>query len=151
MKKGVLSLLAVLCLGMLAVSCNKNGDDTNELAYIWFEISGKVIDQAGAPIQGITVMAESAEPVKTDSKGLFTVKGGGSPADSAPVRFVDGDENDRKFVSKTVIVDLEKFKDGHGWNKGYYRNRSEVVVTLTEEAVITPPSSDVETGQGGEQ
>ena len=151
MKRFILSLLAVLGLGFLTVSCNNDDGESNELAYIWFEISGKVIDQAGAPIQGITVMAESAEPVKTDSKGMFTVNGGGSPADSAPVRFVDADENDRKFVSKTVIVDLEKFKDGHGWNKGYYRNRSEVVVTLTEEAVITPPSSDVETGQGGEQ
>ena len=103
---------------------------------------------AGNPIEGITVMAESAESVQTDSDGKFTVNGGGKPADSAAVQFVDRDEEGKKYVSRTVVVDLVKYRDGHGWNKGYFRNRDEVVVTLVEDAVITPPSSGVETGQG---
>ena len=137
--------------GLVLTSCNKPDGGEGELEFIWFEVSGKVVDMAGNPIEGITVMAESAEPVQTDADGKFTVNGGGKPADSAAVQFVDRDEEGKKYVSRTVVVDLVKYRDGHGWNKGYFRNRDEVVVTLIEDAVITPPSSGVETGQGGEQ
>lgn len=145
-------LIYAVCLaGVMMTACNKPYDGEGELEFIWFEVSGKVVDMAGSPIEGITVMAESAEPVQTDAAGIFTVSGGGKPADTAPVQFVDRDDEGKKYVSRTVLVDLVKYRDGHGWNKGYFRNRDEVVVTLTEEAVITPPSPDVETGQGGEQ
>lgn len=145
-------LIYAVCLaGVMMTACNKPYDGEGELEFIWFEVSGKVVDMAGSPIEGITVMAESAEPVQTDAAGNFTVSGGGKPADTAPVQFVDRDDEGKKYVSRTVLVDLVKYRDGHGWNKGYFRNRDEVVVTLTEEAVITPPSPDVETGQGGEQ
>ena len=97
---------------------------------------------AGAPVKGITVMAESAESVDTASDGSFTVNGGGKPTDKTAVNFVDREDDGKSYVSRTVIVDLVKFKEGHGWNKGYYRNRDEVVVTLTEDAVITPPTFD---------
>lgn len=145
-------LIYAVCLaGVMMTACNKPYDGEGELEFIWFEVSGKVVDMAGSPIEGITVMAESAEPVQTDAAGNFTVSGGGKPADTAPVQFVDRDDEGKKYVSRTVLVDLVKYRDGHGWNKGYFRNRDEVVVALTEEAVITPPSPDVETGQGGEQ
>jgi putative lipoprotein (rSAM/lipoprotein system) len=132
---------------LLLASCNKASDGSDELAYIWFEVGGRVVDMGGMPVSGITVMAESAEPVTTDASGQFVVQGGGRPAESAIVQFADKDNAGKKYVSKSVTVELVKYKDGHGWNKGYYRNRETVVVALAEEAVITPPTSDVGTGQ----
>ena len=145
MKFRYLILACLACL--LLSSCNKAYDGSDELAYIWFEVSGKVVDMGGMPVAGITVMAESAEPVTTDASGLFVVQGGGRPAETAVVQFVDRDNAGKKYVSKSVTVDLVKYKDGQGWNKGYYRNKEAVTVTLTEDAVITPPTSDVGTGQ----
>ena len=135
-------------LGLLTISCNKPYDDSDGLAFIWFEISGTVVDTAGQPVADITVMAESAESVKTDAAGKFTVQGGSAPAETADVRFADANDGDRKFVSKIVSVPLVKFKDGHGWNKGYYRNKETVTVTLVEDAVITPQGSGIGSGQG---
>ena len=126
----------------MMTACNKPYDGEGELEFIWFEVSGKVVDMAGDPVKGITVMAESAESVLTASDGSFTVNGGGKPTDKTAVSFVDREDDEKNYVSRTVTVDLVKYKDGHGWNKGYYRNRDAVVVTLTEEAVITPPTFD---------
>lgn len=39
------------------ISCNRPDDGEGELEFIWFEVSGKVIDMAGSPVGGITVMA----------------------------------------------------------------------------------------------
>ena len=136
-------LIYAVCLaGVMMTACNKPYDGEGELEFIWFEVSGKVVDMAGAPVKGITVMAESAESVETAHDGSFTVNGGGKPTETTMVSFVDRDDDGKKYVSRTVMVDLVKYKDGHGWNKGYYRNRDEVVVTLTEDAVITPPTFD---------
>ncbi len=140
-------LIYAFFAGILLSSCNSGYDGSDELAYIWFEVNGKVVDMSGMPIEGITVMAESAESVTTDSNGLFEVQGGGLPAESTIVQFVDRDNAGKKYVSKSVTVELVKYKDGHGWNKGYYRNKDAVVVSLTEEAVITPQSSGSGTGQ----
>ena len=107
--------------------------------YIWFEVSGRVVDQQGLPISGITVMAESADSQKTASDGSFTVNGGSAPTMTTAVRFVDGDNTGKQYMSKTVMVDLVKYKDGHGWNNGYYRNAEELTVEMMEsEASITP-------------
>lgn len=145
-----LKILAAASLLALS-SCNAADDGSNDLIYMWFEVSGTVVDPAGFPIEGISVIAESAELVQTDVAGRFTVQGGGVPAESTSIRFLDAVEDDVKYLPKTVMVDLEKYKDGHGWNEGYYRNKGEVVVTLSREDSITPPTSDVATGQGEEQ
>ena len=140
-------LISACLAGFLLVSCNKADDGSDELAYIWFEVSGKVVDMAGMPIAGITVIAESAEPVTTDASGLFTIQGGSRPADTAIVQFIDRDNAGKKYISKSVTVGLVKYKDGHGWNKGYYRNNKALTVSLVEDAVITPPTSGVGTAQ----
>lgn len=148
-KRG-LYILAAASLLVLS-SCNAADDGSSDLIYMWFEVSGTVVDPAGFPIEGISVIAESAEPVQTDVAGRFTVQGGGVPAEAASIRFLDAVDDDVKYLPKTVMVDLEKYKDGHGWNEGYYRNKGEVKVTLNREDMITPPTSDVGTGQGEEQ
>ena len=132
-------------------SCNAHEESPGDFIYMWFEVSGKVVDASGFPIEGISVIAESAEVVVTGTSGTFKVQGGGVPAESTSIRFVDSDDKEPKYIPQTVAIDLEKFKEGHGWNEGYYRNRGEVVVKMAEEAMITPPTSDVETRQGEEQ
>ncbi len=148
-KRGLYILAAASLLALS--SCNAGEDGSNDLIYMWFEVSGTVVDPAGFPIEGISVIAESAELVQTDVAGRFTVQGGGVPAESTSIRFLDALDDDVKYLPKTVMVDLEKYKEGHGWNEGYYRNKDEVVVTLNREDTITPPTSDVGTGQGAEQ
>lgn len=126
-------------LVMSLTSCNKPDDGSNDLMYIWFEVSGRVVDQAGNPIAGITVMAESAESQKTASDGSFTVNGGSAPTQTTAVRFVDADKTGKQYMSKVVMVDLVKYKDGHGWNNGYFRNAKELTVVMMEsESEITP-------------
>ena len=148
-KRGLYMLAAASLLALS--SCNAGEDGSNDLIYMWFEVSGTVVDPAGFPIEGISVIAESAELVQTDVAGRFTVQGGGVPAESTSIRFLDALDDDVKYLPKTVMVDLEKYKEGHGWNEGYYRNKDEVVVTLNREDTITPPTSDVGTGQEEEQ
>lgn len=140
-KRGLYILAAASLLALS--SCNAGEDGSNDLIYMWFEVSGTVVDPAGFPIEGISVIAESAELVQTDVAGRFTVQGGGVPAESTSIRFLDALDDDVKYLPKTVMVDLEKYKEGHGWNEGYYRNKDEVVVTLNREDTITPPTSDV--------
>lgn len=135
-------IAACASLMMLPASCNKPFDGSNDLMYIWFDISGQVVDTAGMPVQGITVMAESAESVQTDADGMFTVHGGGAPCEVTAVRFVDADKTGKQYMSQTVMVDLVKYKEGHGWNNGYFKNSEELVVVMMEESVITPMPSD---------
>ena len=136
-----LKSVIVACASLLLVSfvsCNKADDGANDLMYMWFEVSGCVVDAAGVPIQGITVMAESAEPVQTDKDGRFTVNGGGAPAETAAVKFLDADKTGKQYVSQTVMVSLVKYKEGHGWNNGYFKNRESLTVVMVEESSITP-------------
>lgn len=142
-------ILFISVLLVLASGCNKGGDDSGALVYMWFDVDGQVINQAGSPIEGITVTAESAEPVKTDKDGIFSIRGGGLPASSAAIRCVDDDkEVNGSYSTKTVMVELVKYKDGEGWAEGYYRNKEEVVIRLSEESVITPSIPGVEATQG---
>lgn len=145
MLRQLISISAVVGLLLIsATSCNKESGEMNEFAYVWFEVAGKVTDAAGAPLEGITVSAEAVESVTTDSAGMFSISGGCAPAESVALKFSGDDSDGNHYMPKTVMVEIEKYKEGHGWNQGYYRNRSEVVVSMTGESVITPPSFDVE-------
>ena len=119
---------------------------------MWFDISGKVVNEAGEPIPEISVYAESAEPVKTDAAGKFSIRGGGLPAQTASIRCMDTDkELNGRYMTKTTVVELEKYKDGQGWTEGYYRNSKDVIVVMTEEPEITPVTPAGGEGQGEEQ
>lgn len=132
----------VSLLLMSLTSCDSHDDGSNDLMFIRFDISGQVVDIAGMPVQGITVMAESAESVLTDANGMFTVHGEVAPCEVTAVRFVDADKTGKQYMSQTVMVDLVKYKEGLGWNNGYFRNSEELVVVMMEESVITPMPSD---------
>lgn len=147
------SVIAIIASSVLLsmVSCNKPSDGSDGLVFMWFDVSGKTVDSEGMPVSGISVFAESATSVKTDADGNFTISGGGVPAESAVIRFVDDDNLGKKYTSRVVVVALEKYKDGHGWNQGYYRNSEEVIVTLTEDVDVKPLDPDNVTGQEEEQ
>ena len=99
-KRGLYILAAASLLALS--SCNEGEDGSNDLIYMWFEVSGTVVDPAGFPIEGISVIAESAELVQTDVAGRFTVQGGGVPAESTSIRFLDALDDDVKYLPKTV-------------------------------------------------
>ena len=82
-KRG-LNIFAAASLLALS-SCASLEENPSNLINMWFEVSGTVMDPAGFPIEGISVIAESAEPVQTDVSGRFTVQGGGVPAESASI------------------------------------------------------------------
>lgn len=132
---------------LFMTACNKPSDGADDLIFMWFEVSGEVVDVEGNPLSGISVYAESADPVKTDSDGRFTVNGGGLPAESTILRFVDEDNEGVRYTPRIVTVPLEKYKDGQGWTEGYYRNSGDVVVTMTEDPAVIPPIPGSGSGQ----
>lgn len=139
MKKLSTALFFVIGFLLAFSSCNKPSDENDALIYMWFDVAGTVTSPNGTPLKDIAVYAESADPVKTDSKGHFSIRGGGLPALNTSIKFVDFDkEENGLYATKTVVVDLEKYKGGQGWIEGYYRNKEEVVVTLTPTDSINP-------------
>lgn len=138
MKRSLALFLFPLML-QLMTACDARYDGSENLMFMWFDVDGKVVNEAGEPIPGISVIAESAESVTTDETGCFSVRGGGPPSQTAAIRCMDTDkEINGRYTTKTTIVELEKYKDGQGWTEGYYRNREEVVIVLTEEFSVTP-------------
>lgn len=106
-----------------------------------FDIEGVVVDEAGMPIRHITVEAESAEPVKTDENGCFSIHGSGIPGETTAIRFIDEYDDGISYIPKTVVIDLVKYKEGNGWDAGSYRNASDVVVEMTREESASPDAS----------
>lgn len=150
MFKHYLILVSCMLLGLL--SCNKPSDSDNDLIHMWFDVEGTVVNADDEPVKGISVYAESAEPVITGEDGKFSIRGGGVPAETTVLRFVDSDISDNvSYISKSVTVDIVKYKDGQGWTEGYYRNRDELRVVMTEAETVTPANPDVEALPEGEQ
>ena len=147
MKKIISRFFAMAALAALACGCNASDSEDNGLIFMWFDVEGTVVDMTGKPIKGIRVYAESADPVATDAKGKFSVRGGGLPAEMTSVKFVDEDkEENGSFRTKTVTIALEKYKEGQGWTEGYYRNKEEVIVSMSENSDV-----NIESGTGDAQ
>lgn len=136
MKPEIRYLFAVLPLTLLLSACSAEQGAGNDLMLMSFDVEGVVQNEAGLAIKNITVIAESADSVKTDAAGYFSVHGKGVPAPSTSIRFVDEYDDGVNYVPKTVVIDIEKYKDGEGWTEGYYRNSSAVVVRMSLE--VTP-------------
>lgn len=138
MKRFYIICIVLVCAVLSISGCNKPESSDSGLLFMWFNVKGKVVDQSGNPIKGIAVYAESGERVETDANGMFSADGGGLPANTTAVKFVDEDDDvNGTYLTKTAVIALEKYKDGSGWNEGYYRNKEDVVVCMTEEEKIT--------------
>ncbi len=133
----ILFFIPFLFLSLTA--CNSKDDDSDDLIFMWFDVEGKVVNEAGEPIPGISIYAESADVVTTDEYGKFSVRGGGSPAETTTIRCMDTDkEENGRYMTKITVVELVKYKDGQGWTEGYYRNREDIVIVMTADPAVTP-------------
>lgn len=143
MKRTAIRFVFLAIMTAVSAGCSKPDDTSEDLMFMRFTVSGKVVNESGEPIPGISVVAESADVVHTDANGRFTVEGGGLPAETTAIRFMDTDkEANGRYMARAATVGLEKYKDGQGWVVGYYRNKEEVVVEMTEEISAMPGGSD---------
>ena len=145
MRARLLICACLLACASLLSSCNKPDNGVEDgLEFIWFTISGTVVDKSGTPIEGIKIIAESASSVITGADGKFTIDGGSMPSDYAVITLADSNTEQKRYITKMVTVEIVKYKDGQGWNKGYYKNKEELTVTMDEEFAVIPPTSDIE-------
>jgi len=130
---------APLLLSLSLTACNSGADDSDDLIFMWFDVEGKVVNEDGEPIPGISIYAESAESVTTDEYGNFSVRGGGVPAETTTIRCMDTDkEENGRYTTKVTVVELVKYKEGQGWTEGYYRNKEKLVIVMTADPLVTP-------------
>ena len=92
------------------------------MEYITFKISGKVTDNFGKPINGISVSALGSS-VKTNTDGAYTLSGQGGTNTTVYVSFADVDvaDNGGLHIGASRTVELEYVKGKHGPYLGLYR------------------------------
>ena len=120
MKRVYLFLLSLL---LILPSCNKDSQqDWTGMQYFEFEISGKVTDNFGKPINGISVSALGSS-VKTNTDGTYTLSGQGGTNTTVYVSFADVDvaDNGGLYIGASRTVELEYVKGKHGPYLGLYR------------------------------
>ena len=108
---------------MILPSCNKDSQqDWTGMQYFEFEISGKVTDNFGKPINGISVSALGSS-VKTNTDGAYTLSGQGGTNTTVYVSFADVDvaDNGGLYIGASRTVELEYVKGKHGPYLGLYR------------------------------
>ena len=120
MRLRYLFLLAVL---MILTACNKDSEqDWTGMEYYDFEITGKVTDNSGNPINGISVSA-SGNTVLTKSDGTYKLSGQGGTNTTVYVSFSDVDvaDNGGLYSGASRSVELEYVKGKHGPYLGLFR------------------------------
>ena len=128
MRKAFLFLLSVL---LILQACNKDSEqDWTGMQYYEFEIIGKVTDNSGNPINGISVSA-SGSSVLTKADGTYELKGQGGTNTTVFVSFADIDvaDNGGLYNGASRSVELEYVKGKHGPFLGLFR-KTGVDVTL---------------------
>lgn len=108
---------------MSLTACNKDSEqDWTGMQYYDFEISGKVTDNSGNPINGISVSA-SGSSVLTKSDGTYKLSGQGSTNTTVYVSFADVDAGDNGglYGGASRSVELEYVKGKHGPYLGLFR------------------------------
>lgn len=120
MRKTFLFLLSVL---MVLQACNKDSkQDWTGMEYYDFEITGKVTDNSGNPINGISVSAAGSS-VLTKSDGTYKLSGQGGTNTTVYVSFSDVDvaDNGGLYSGASRSVELEYVKGKHGPYLGLFR------------------------------
>ncbi len=138
MKQKTTHILFIAALALLMTSCNKGGEqDWNGMEYFTFKITGKVTDQSGDPINGISVTALGAQTL-TGPEGFYVLKGTGGTETSVFVNFTDTDglENGGRYIGNSVPADLEYIKGKHGPYLGLF-GKSNVNVIMSA-GPVTP-------------
>ena len=97
-------------------ACNKDSEqDWTGMQNYEFQISGKVTDNVGNPINGISVSA-SGTTVLTKEDGTYKLSGYGGTNTTVIVNFVDVDMSDNGglYSGASRSVDLDYVKGKHG-------------------------------------
>lgn len=139
-------LLALMGVGMFANACVMYATPVAT-----YRISGSVKDEAGNPIEGISLRQyqaagpnrdgsviydgwEGPELARTAADGTFSfssnVTSFGGEEDDFIFRDIDGPENGGEFEALAVTIALERIKKGHGWNRGVYAAEEPVDVVM---------------------
>ena len=116
-----MTLTCVACYGVMYTEFNPE-----------FGASGRVVDDAGVPIEGIEARC-GGNVTSTDAEGRFYVM---SDSPYIVLTDVDGEANGGEFAKlKLDISDkVTKIEEGDGWNQGSYKaDIGDVVLTLKSE------------------
>ena len=102
-----LRYLFLLVAFVVLVACNKDSEqDWTGMQYYEFEISGKVTDNSGSPIKGISVSA-SGSSVLTKADGTYELSGQGGTNTTVSLSFADVDIADNGGAIKEGIAKEE--------------------------------------------
>lgn len=141
-KTKILNYLLALLGFAAATSCDEAGNLIIGMAAEYgtptmdFEVSGKVVDQNSAPIEGIQVRcmtydAPGHSTTLTAKDGSFSISG---KSMSALLEFsdIDGPENGGEFATKMENIEVKKIGDGDGrWYMGKFEAKG-VVIDMEE-------------------
>ena len=121
----------ILTVLIALTACNKDSEqDWTGMQYFEFEITGKVTDNMGYPIKGISV-SSSGSSVLTKPDGTYKLTGRGGTNTTIYVSYADLDvaENGGLYSGASRSVELEYVEGRHGPFLGLFR-KTGVDVTL---------------------
>ena len=116
-----------------------------------FEINGRVVDEAGNPVEDIKVIIQDEEwgdpeyPLAvgiTDADGRYDIDGGwfGDDNLTVAVEDIDGDDNGGEFAAQEKEIKIEKgdYVGGDDWYRG------KVTKTVDFELELQPQDNETE-------
>ena len=131
---------------MVLPACNKDSEqDWTGMQYFEFEITGKVTDNSGNPINGISVSA-SGSTVLTKSDGSYKLTGQGGTNTTVYVSFADVDvaENGGLYGGASRSVNLDYVKGKHGPFLGLFRKTGVDVTLVLGLTPVPDPNTPVQ-------
>ena len=141
-----LTSLFLLVVLMVLPACNKDSEqDWTGMQYFEFEITGKVTDNSGNPINGISVSA-SGSTVLTKSDGSYKLTGQGGTNTTVYVSFADVDvaENGGLYGGASRSVNLDYVKGKHGPFLGLFRKTGVDVTLVLGLTPVPDPNTPVQ-------
>ncbi len=154
--KIISGLLALLGFGITAIGCGGKmyappPPDEYGSPHADFEIKGRVMDEAGEPVEDIKVVIQDDEwgdpehPLAvgiTDADGRYDIDGGwfGDDNLTVAVEDIDGDDNGGEFAAqeKKIKIDKGDYVGGKGWFRG------KVTKTADFELELKPQDNETE-------
>ena len=131
---------------MILPACNKDSEqDWTGMQYFEFEIFGKVTDNSGNPIKGISVSASGAS-VLTKTDGSYELTGQGGTNTTVYVSFADVDvaDNGGLYSGASRSVELEYVKGKHGPFLGLFRKTGVDVALVLGLTPVPNPNTPVQ-------
>ena len=149
--------LIYILLGLLGfTSCEHFGAVEYGTPNVSFSLKARVVDEAGAPIQGIEVRTEDDRQFEyntgfSDYQGYIDARGSFWPGtERGKVQFIDidGEANGGEFETLTVDVNnaTQTEEGSGGWYEGAYAaDLGTVTMKLKEQSEETPDETPEET------